>query len=171
MNIFVDSTISDDERRKYLYDAAIFAHAPTTNSLRLCQLARDLVEEAFGSVDPRRVQKSLCAERAAEILSMLKPKFIHHPKAKECIRGMLIELGCDLEKTYFDVPRLRTAFPGNYLKSGIAYAFHPHRDSWYSAPLCQINWWMPVYSISSDNCMAIHPRYWSQPIRNRLEWI
>ena len=27
---------------------------------------------------------------------------------------MLAESGCDLEKTYFDVPRLRTAFPGDY---------------------------------------------------------
>jgi hypothetical protein len=79
---------------------------------------------------------------------------------------MLNELGCDLKKTYFDVPRMRTAFPGDYLKSGIAYAFHPHRDTWYSAPFCQINWWMPIYQISSENCMAIHPRYWSQPIRN-----
>ena len=61
---------------------------------------------------------------------------------------------------------LRTAFPGDYLKSGIAYAFHPHRDTWYSAPFCQINWWMPVYAIGSENCMAIHPRYWTQPLRN-----
>ncbi|MGB9067694.1 MAG: hypothetical protein WCC21_03915 [Candidatus Acidiferrales bacterium] len=105
-------------------------------------------------------------ERAAEILSVVKPKFIHHPKAKGYIQEMLVELGCSLEKTYFDVPRLRTAFPGDYLKTGIAYAFHPHRDTWYSAPFNQINWWMPVYPINSENCMAIHPRYWSEPIRN-----
>jgi len=79
---------------------------------------------------------------------------------------MLSELGCDLDNTYFDVPRLRTAFPGDYLKSGIAYAFHAHRDTWYSAPFCQINWWMPVYEVRADNCMALHPRYWSQPIKN-----
>jgi hypothetical protein len=79
---------------------------------------------------------------------------------------MLAEAGCDLEKTYFDVPRLRTAFPGDYLKSGIAYAFHPHRDTWYSAPFCQINWWMPVYPLSSENCMAFHPHYWDHPVKN-----
>ena len=166
MNVFIDSRFSDDNRNKLLYDGAIFVHAPSPNSLKLCQLARDLVEEAFGLVDPRRVQASMSAERAAEILSVLKPKFIHHPKAKEHIQGMLADLGCDLAKTYFDVPRLRTAFPGEYLKSGIAYAFHPHRDTWYSAPFCQINWWMPVYAIGSENCMAIHPRYWSEPVRN-----
>ena len=79
---------------------------------------------------------------------------------------MLAESGCDLEKNYFDVPRLRTAFPGDYLKSGIAYAFHPHRDTWYSAPFCQINWWMPVYSLNSENCMAFHPYYWDHPVKN-----
>ena len=166
MNIFIDSRISDDERRKQLYQGAIFLHAPCASAVKLCQLARAMCESAFSPLDPRKVHDARSAEQTAEILSALKPKFIHHPKAKEYIQGMLTELGCDLEKTYFDVPRLRTAFPGDYLKSGIAYAFHPHRDTWYSAPLCQINWWMPVYPISPENCMAIHPRYWSQPIRN-----
>ena len=166
MNIFIDSKISDDDRRKQLYQGTIFVHAPCASALKLCELARELAEQAFSPLDPRQAQDTMAVERTAEILSVLKPKFIHHPKAKEHIQGMLSELGCDLEKTYFDVPRLRTAFPGDYLKSGIAYAFHPHRDTWYSAPFCQINWWMPVYPISSENCMAIHPRYWSLPIRN-----
>jgi len=64
------------------------------------------------------------------------------------------------------VPRMRTAFPGDYLNSGIAYAFHPHRDTWYSAPLCQINWWMPIYDLNSENCMALHPHYFDRAIKN-----
>jgi hypothetical protein len=166
VNIFIDSKMNDDDRRKHLYQGAIVFHPPSANSLKLCQLAQELIEEAFKPLDPEKVQDAMSAERSAEILSVLKPKFIHHPKAKQYIQGMLAELGCDLEKTYFDVPRMRTAFPGDYLKSGIAYAFHPHRDTWYSAPFCQINWWMPIYPISSENCMAIHPRYWSQPLKN-----
>jgi hypothetical protein len=166
MNIYVDSKISDDKRRRQIYEGSIFVHAPTSNALKLCQLAQRLIEEAFRSQDPLRVHETLSAEKCAEILGSLKPRFIHHPEAKEYLRGMLTELGCDLETTYFDVPRMRTAFPGDYLKSGIAYAFHPHRDTWYSAPFCQINWWMPIYEINSDNCMAIHPHYWDHPVRN-----
>lgn len=166
MNLFIDAKIDDDDRRKLLYEGAVFVHSPRAGALKLCELARELVEEAFAPIDPRKVQNDVSAEQTAQILAVLKPKFIHHPKAKEYIQEMLAELGCDLENTFFDVPRLRTAFPGDYLKSGIAYAFHPHRDTWYSAPFCQINWWMPVYPINSENCMAIHPRYWSQAIRN-----
>jgi hypothetical protein len=125
-----------------------------------------MLEEAFHPLNPRRLHVDLPVERCAEVLAVLKPKFIHHPKSKELIQGMLAEVGCDPEKTYFDVPRLRSAFPGDYLKSGIAYAFHPHRDTWYSAPMCQVNWWMPVYPIDFDNCMAVHPNYWSVPVKN-----
>jgi ectoine hydroxylase-related dioxygenase (phytanoyl-CoA dioxygenase family) len=99
-------------------------------------------------------------------LAKLKPAFIHHPESKRHIREVLTEFGCDPEKTYFDVPRLRTACHGNYLSAGLAYAFHLHRDTWYSAPHCQLNWWMPVYDIRPDNCMAFHPRYWARAVRN-----
>jgi hypothetical protein len=166
VNIFIDSKFRDDDRRNELYTGAVFFHSPSASARKLCQLARELAEEVFSPLDPRRAHEAISAERTAELLAVLKPKFIHHPKAKEYIQGMLRELDCDLAKTYFDVPRMRTAFPGDYLKSGIAYAFHPHRDTWYSAPFCQINWWMPIYPINSENCMAVHPRYWSQPIRN-----
>jgi hypothetical protein len=164
--IYYDSNDSDELRRSRLYDGQLYTFSPREPALKLCQLARELIDEAFGGRDPVRVHEVLNAEECAEILSALKPKFIHHPKAKEHISALLLELGCDPKATYFDVPRLRTAFPGNYLKSGIAYAFHPHRDTWYSAPMCQLNWWSPVYEISQDNCMAFHPRYFSTPLRN-----
>jgi hypothetical protein len=166
MNIYVDSKMRDDDRRKELYRGSIFAISPGQGALKLCQLAKDLIEEAFRPLNPLRIHETLSAEESAQILAVLKPKFIHHPKAKEYLAGMLAESGCDLEKTYFDVPRMRTAFPGDYLKSGIAYAFHPHRDTWYSAPFCQINWWMPIFELNSENCMAIHAHYFGRPVKN-----
>jgi hypothetical protein len=158
--------MSDDDRRMELYRGGIFVHSPSAGAVKLCELAREMVQEAFSPLNPLTAHESLSPEKTAEILGATKPRFIHHPKAKEYIQQMLRETGCDLGKTYFDVPRLRTAFPGDYLKSGIAYAFHAHRDTWYSAPLCQINWWMPIYEIGADNCMALHPGYFSKPIKN-----
>ena len=55
---------------------------------------------------------------------------------------------------------------GEYLKAGLAYQFHPHRDTWFSAPQAQLNWWLPVYAIESENSMAFHPRYFSEPLKN-----
>ena len=61
---------------------------------------------------------------------------------------------------------MRSAYPSHFLTSGIAYAFHPHRDTWYSAPMCQLNWWLPIYPIEPDNAMGFYPRYFSEAIAN-----
>lgn len=166
MNILFDTKTTDDARRRELYKGGLFVNSPSRPALKLCDLAKEMIEEAFAPYDPLTLHERIPVEECVEKLSALKPRFIHHPKSKEFIQEMLLEAGCDPEKTYFDVPRLRTAFPGDYLKSGIAYAFHPHRDTWYSAPFCQINWWMPVYPLHADNCMAFHPRYFEQPLKN-----
>ncbi|HEY1238125.1 MAG TPA: hypothetical protein VGE91_07290 [Solirubrobacterales bacterium] len=164
--IYLDSQTSDSERRHRLYQGELFGFTPKVSAAELCQLARELSEAAFAPHDPTTAHESLAAERYVEILAELKPKFIHHPRAKELIGGMLSELGCDLDRTYFDVPRLRTMAPVDYLNAGLAYQFHPHRDTWFSAPHQQLNWWLPVYEVDSHNSMAFHPEYFDQPVRN-----
>jgi hypothetical protein len=164
--IYVDSPLAEEERRQRLYAGDLFVHSPTKSSQELAALARTLSEEAFAPHDPPVAQESMPAEEYAGILADLKPKFIHHPRAKELIREMFAELGCDVEKTYFDVPRLRTMAHGEYMKAGLALQFHPHRDTWFSAPHAQLNWWLPVYEVEPDNSMAFHLRYFDQPIKN-----
>jgi len=166
MNLFFDSKLQDADRRKELYSGSVFVYSPSPSAFKLCEFARELTENAFHPFDPQKIHDHIPVERCVEILAELKPKFIHHPRSKELIQGLLRERGCDLEKVYFDVPRLRTAFPSDYLSAGIAYAFHPHRDTWYSAPTSQLNWWMPVYDVCPDNIMAFHPRYFSEGVVN-----
>ena len=164
--IYFDSQVSDEDRRRSLYQGDLFVFSPTKSWLELCKFASELAGEAFAPFDPRKAQHHLDVEKYVEILAMLKPKFIHHPTCKELIRALLSDLGCDTAKSYFDVPRLRTMTHDNYLAAGLAYAFHPHRDTWFSAPSSQLNWWIPVYDIQPENTMAFHPKYWSTAIRN-----
>jgi hypothetical protein len=164
--VYFNSELSDGDRRSRLYDGQIFVFDPKPSSLALCELADELIREAFVGLDPEKAQYDLPVEEYASILARLKPKFIHHPKSKECLQRILAELGCDLTKTYFDVPRMRTATSDGYLTTGIAFAFHPHRDTWYSAPQCQLNWWIPIYEIDSNDALAFHPKYWKGAVKN-----
>jgi hypothetical protein len=165
-SIYFDSRMSDDVRRSRVFEGQLFVFSPNRSSLALCDLAHRLIEEALGGLDVQRAQYHFAVEEYAAILSKLKPRFTHHPEAKECIRGILQVLGCDLTKTYFDVPKMRSSTSDGYLTTGIAYAWHPHRDTWYASPQCQINWWIPIYEIDRDDGLAFHPRYWKQPIKN-----
>ncbi len=164
--VYFDDQRADDQRRRHLFNDAVFVYSSTPSARALCGFAREMLEGAFHPLEPETAQKELPVERYAQILAELKPAFIHHGKSKAYIQGILEELGCDRDKTYFDVPRLRSSTSDGYLTTGIAYAFHPHRDTWYSAPMCQINWWLPVYPLTADNGMAFHPDYWEQRVEN-----
>ncbi len=164
--LYLDSPASDANRRHRLYGGDLFAFSSTDSATNLCKLARELSEAAFAPHEPTVAQESMTAEEYVEILADLKPKFIHHARAKELIAGLLSEVGCDIEETYFDVPRLRTMAHGQYLNAGLAYQFHPHRDTWFSAPQQQLNWWLPVYEVEAENSMAFHPQYFDTPVQN-----
>lgn len=164
--IHVDSPLEDDARRERLYDGDLFLFSPRPSTKALCDHGKQMAIEAFGALDPETAQYEMEVEEYAALLADLKPRFIHHPESKRLIQEMLGDLGCDLEQVYFDVPRMRTSTSDDFLTTGIAYAFHPHRDTWYSAPMCQLNWWLPIYPISSQNGLAFHPKYWYTPVKN-----
>jgi len=164
--IFYDAMVSDEERRRLLFDGQLLIFSPRPGTRAFISFARKLIEDAFSPFNPETAQYEMSVEQYADILIKLKPGFIHHPESKRLMREIFIEMGCDLEKTYFDVPKMRSSTSDNYLTTGIAYAWHPHRDTWYSAPPCQVNWWIPIYDFQSDNAMAFHPQYWNIPVQN-----
>lgn len=164
--IYFDSLQNDEDRRRALFDGRIFVYSPRRSTLDFIVFARGLIEEAFAPLDPEVAQFHMPVERYAEILSTLKPSLIHHPESKRHVANILGDLGADLEKTYFDLPKLRSATSNDFLTTGIAYAWHPHRDTWYSAPQCQVNWWIPLFDIGADNGMAFHPAYWNCGVAN-----
>jgi hypothetical protein len=164
--LYFNPACSDDERREQLYRGDMFIYAASDSTRALCAFAREQSEAAFAPHDPRDAQHHLSQEEYVEILAALKPTFINHPRCKELIREILREHACDLRKTFFDVPRLRTATSDEFLTSGLGYVFKPHRDTWYSPPQCQLNWWLPVYPFVAENAMAMFPDYWDRPVRN-----
>jgi hypothetical protein len=164
--VFFDSQMSDTLRREQLYNGRLFVFSPRGSTIALCEFAGEMIKAAFDGKDPRTAQCSMPVEEFVSICAPLKPAFIHHPKTLTLIRDVVEELDCVLDDTYIDVPRLRMVTHGGYLTSGVGYVQHPHRDTWYSAPMCQLNWWLPIYPFDAESSMAFHARYWSTPIRN-----
>jgi hypothetical protein len=162
----IDPSFDETERRQRIYDGRVFLLTRFDPQLEVVTHAREMLAEAFPDVDPRDAQHVMPVEEFAAILGRVKPAFIHHPVSWAEIAARLASTGSDPETTYLDVPRLRISTSHGYLTSGVAYAHHPHRDTWWSSPLQQINWWMPIYEFSSESGMAFHPRYWDLGVLN-----
>lgn len=167
--VHIENTARTGTTRQDVYAGTINVTAPSSTTVAFTDFAKELIDEAFSGRDPELAQFDLRVDEYAAILSTLKPRFIHHSESKRFLQLLIHERGCDLSTTYFDVPRLRTSTSHGYLTTGIAYAWHPHRDTWYSAPQAQINYWMPVYEISAGNAMAFHPEYFDRPVANNSE--
>lgn len=167
--VYVDAEMKDDHRRDHLYDGQLFVYPPKNTTLQFTGFAREMICEGFNSSDPTLAQFDMPVEEFVKIFAPMKPAFIHHAKTKKLIQEMLLDFGCDMDNTYLDVPRLRAVTSDAYLTAGVGYAHHLHRDTWYSAPMCQINWWLPIFPMTSESSMAFHPVYWSQPVANGSE--
>ena len=143
------------------------SYASTRESTRLYRARqRRSSEESFGSLDPETAQYHMPVEEYAAILAELKPEFIHHPDVEELHPGMLTEFGCDLEKTYFDVPRMRTRDERRL----------PHRGDRLCVPSAPrhvvLGAAVPAQLVDPDlrhrsgRAMAFHPRYWTRAVQN-----
>jgi len=167
--VYFNSAAGSDERRKHLYNGHIFVFSPQKSTMALAGLAQEMVEQAFAPFDPQTAQHKLTPEEFTKVITGLKPRFAHHPKVGELMRGIFEEFGCDSSKIYCDVPKMRFSTSDRYLTKGLAQAWHPHRDTWYSSPHCQLNWWIPIYAITGQNGVAFHTQYWNQTVENDSE--
>jgi len=156
----------DEERRARLYAGEIFVYDHLRSVDEFAGFTREMVEAALAPHDARHVHEALTPAELAPMLGRLKPAFTHHAEGRRLVTRILDELGVDLDDCHMDVPKLRTAYPSGHLTKGIAYAFPGHRDTWYGGPQAQINWWLPIYPLVADNCMAFYPRYFSKAVTN-----
>jgi hypothetical protein len=164
--VSTETNISDDERRRRLYAGEVFCIPPRESVTAFTEFALDMIAQAFGDHDPLTAHNVLAVGDYVDILAALKPRFTHHYKSKQLLTEILVDLGADPTKTYFDLPKLRVVPPSDYLSAGLGYNYTPHRDTWYSAPQCQNNWWIPIAGNSAATGMQFHPEFWLRPVPN-----
>lgn len=160
------SPVTDDRRRHLIFSGDFFLYPARPSVISLCDHAARMIRSTFGELPPETAQHHLSVEEFVKVIGPLKTRFTNDAGTKEIIRNLLADFGHDLDATYFDVPRLRVVTSDQYLTAGLGYAYKAHRDTWYSSPAFQINWWLPVYELESERTLALYPKYWRQPIQN-----
>jgi hypothetical protein len=166
VGIYHNHEIDCAERRRLVFGGDILLYSRTAAAAALADHAIALSTEAMAPLEPESAQDNLSVEDFIACVGPLKSRFTNDQRTKELVRDLLAAFGCDLEDTYFDVPRLRVVPHGGYLSSGVSYAYKAHRDTWYSSPTAQVNWWMPVFPVTADCAMSFFPEYWDRPVAN-----
>jgi len=164
--IRLSSALADDRRRHQIFSGDFFLYQGRKSVVALCDHAAGMIRETFRELPAETAQHHLSVEDFVKAIGPLKTRFTNDQGTKELMRALLAEFGHDLDQTYFDVPRLRVVTSDQYLTAGLGYAYKAHRDTWYSSPQCQVNWWLPVFDLESERTLALYPKYWHQPLQN-----
>lgn len=165
--LYVNRDLSDDDRRAHIFGGAVFLYSAPPESQRMVEWIRDLSGQAFEAVaDVRRAHEELDVKAFVDRVGPLKSTFTNHPYTKRLCQVLIGSLGIDPDVTYFDLPRLRVAPPGDYLTSGVSYAYKPHRDTWYAHPPQLVNFWVPVYGSEKSTVMSMYFDYFEKPVEN-----
>jgi hypothetical protein len=166
MSVFVDPKVAPQELRQTLYDGNLVILTRLNAVSEFVQHARAELTELFEPHDPEFAHEHYDPPTMAGMLGAWKPAFIHSDRSKKLVCEIIQEAGFAAEYTHYDVPKPRTSFPVGHLTTGVAFAFPWHRDTWYSAPSQQVNWWLPVYAARSDNSMSFDLQNFAQAVPN-----
>ena len=166
VGIIVNHRSDDYQRRSMLFRGEFLVDSSSPSTLALAEHAQQMIRDAFVGQDPESAQDEMEVGAFIERIAPLKSAFTNHLRTKELIRCVLAEYGCDLARTYFDVPRMRVVPHSGYLSAGVSYAYKAHRDTWYSSPHAQVNYWMPIFAVTPQRAMSMFPEYWEQPVLN-----
>lgn len=165
--IYVNRRLADDERRRRIFDGGLFLYSAPSASSKIVEWARELIERAFHHAgDVRRAHEALDVSAFVACAGSLKSRFTNDATTMRLCQELITAMGCDPEQTYFDLPRLRVAPPGNYLTSGVSYSYKPHRDTWYAHPRQLINYWVPVYDGEPSHVMSMFVDYFHRKVDN-----
>jgi len=164
--LYVNQKPSSEEWRKRIYSGTIYLWTKLKSTQDLGKIAEEYIKKFLGEKDYLTGYRDWPVEIFIEKAEALKNHYTNCQEVKNIIRDFTKEIGENPNNYFFDVPRLRVVPNSNYLRTGVSYNYAPHRDTWYGSPGCQINTWMPIFPIESDQTMPIYPAYFSRPIEN-----
>jgi hypothetical protein len=157
---------TNEELRQGLFSGELFVLTNLPAVAEFVEHARRELTALFAPHDPQHVHEHLDPAELAKVLADWKPKFIRHPDSIRLTKEIITQAGFDPMTAHYDLPKPRTAYPVGHLTSGIAYAFPWHRDSWYSAPTQQFNFWLPIWEPQANNAMAFDPAGFGRKVPN-----
>lgn len=158
-----DAEIPDVDRRLSLFSGNLFVYTPRPSTGALSAAARDRLEELLGP-EPMWAQQQLTEVEFTTLFNAAVRSLSR--VALGLAADVAVDFGCDPGSTFVGGASLVAATGVGFVAHGLGTPQHPHRDTWYAASSCQVNWWVPLYHLEASTSFAFHPHYWDVPVAN-----
>ena len=153
-----------DRGRLYRGEILVFRRMPAMSAL--VARARAMACEAFAPHAPPAAQKSFDRAEFLARAAALRRSFMRDAEVRAAFRSVIESLGLDPASTYADRLILRLPPSGDTHRGRRVRDLPPHRDTWGSNVLAQINLWGPVFPVEPGATMVIWPTLFGRPVPN-----
>ena len=153
-----------DRGRLYRGEILVFRRLPAMAAL--VARARALACEAFAPHAPPEAQESFDRAEFLARAAALRRAFMQDAEVRATFRSLIESLGLDPASTYADRLILRLQPSGDTHRGRRVRDLPPHRDTWGSNVMAQINLWGPVFPVAPGATMVIWPTLFGRPVPN-----
>ncbi len=149
-----------------LFDGALIVFDGLQPIRRLITQVRAIIEDIFESADPMTAETSLGPTAFRRRALHARHVVESDENAQRYWRDSLAEIGYASEDSYLDRIRLRVVPSWPEAHGRVVRPLPPHRDTWGSGIMAQINWWLPLFPLSATRTMLVWPNAFRRPIAN-----
>lgn len=156
----------DRAARERLFGGAILVFSGVPETAAFVAALRERAEAAFAPHDPPLAQQHLPREELARRCEALTQEVEGDRFLAQQLDGLLAALGADPALTHRDRMRLRIQVSGGDLDGRRPMTLPPHRDTWGSNVMAQVNWWAPLWPLDPGRTIAFWPELFARPVEN-----
>lgn len=149
-----------------LFDGAIMAFRDLSAVARLGTQVRAIVSAAFDTGDPCAAEEKLSPDAFRDASLRARRIVAADPEVHDAWRATLGQIGFRAGDMLGDRMRLRIVPSRASAHRKSTRPLPPHRDSWASGLMAQVNWWMPLYPLAPSRTMVVWPEAFCRFIPN-----
>ena len=154
-----------------LFDGAVVVFRELPAVRRLSEMARAILSGVFGTDDPPVAESSLAASDYRRLAIRARNRVVDDPAIHREWRNVLLAVGYDPASTWLDRIRLRVVSSRSDIDHRRLSPLPPHRDTWASRIMAQVNWWLPLYPLRETGTMLMWPSAFRRAVANgSAEW-
>jgi len=153
-----------DRKRLYRGEILVFRRLPAMAAL--VTKAREQACEAFAPHEPPVAQESFARAEFLARAASVRRAFMQDAEVRATFHSLIQSLGLDPAATCADRLILRLQPSGDTHRGRRVRDLPPHRDTWGSNVMAQINLWGPVFPVEPGATMVIWPTLFGRPVPN-----
>ena len=163
---YPSSPQNDRDRASAIFSGAVVIYRSLPAMCELVECIREITRQALGLSDPCSAESELQSADFRHRARCARQVVRENSDVARLYKAVLREAGVDVSAIFYDHFKLRFQPSHDVSRTRYMRDLPAHRDTWGSNIHAQINWWAPIWPVTTDRTIGMFPALWNVPVPN-----